>query len=257
MRIVALSAVSAIALCAGSAVASPSTLNGVTDNTRIFDDFTTSNLNVTNNYASSVHLTETDFADDGVGGNFANKHAFWLSDDGGATPFDFNYGDGFDFCVTVTDNSSGIGGVEVGMSTDLFGFGFFGGGLGGGEVAAFGGTLPFHSFGAGLYTAGDDLGLRMTYRPGPAEFGSPKGTIEYQYQINGGGWTSSGQIVFTNTEGGFPSGGFNQFIGLGAQFNNPIGGTADVTFADIKAVPAPGAMALLGFAGALGARRRR
>lgn len=257
MRIVALSTIAALTCLAGTAVASPSTINGVTNNTRIFDDFTTSNLNVTNNYPSSVHLTETDFVDDGIGGNFANKHSFYYSDNGGATAYDFNYGDGFLLGVTVQDSSTGIGGVEVGMNADLFGFGFFGGGLNNGEIAAFGSNLPFHSFGTGLYTAGDVLDLRMIYRPGAGEFTLPAGTIEYQYQLNGGGWVSSGQIVFGNVEGGIPSGGFNQLLGFGAQFNNPIGGSADVLFTNIKAVPAPGAFALLGFAGALGARRRR
>jgi hypothetical protein len=259
MKLVALTSVSAVVLFAGSAIASPSTINGVVEATRIFNDFTTTSLTVTNNYPSSVRLEESGYADDGVGGNFANKHAFWLSDDGGATGLDFNYGDGFFFSVTVTDNSSGMGGSEVGMNSDLFGFGFFGSGIGpgGSEIAAFGGTLPFHSFGSGLYAAGDDLGLRMIYRPGPAEFGLPKGTIEYQYQINGGGWVSSGQILWNNTEGGIPSGGFTQLFGFGAQFNNPIGGTADVTFSDIYAVPAPASIALLGAAGIVGIRRRR
>lgn len=257
MRANSITAISIIALSAGTAVASPSTINGVDEATRIFNDFTTSTLTVTNNFPSSVRVEESNFTDDGVGGNFANKHAFWLSDDGGANGYDFNYVDGFDFSVTVTDSSSGLGASEVGMNTDLFGFGFFGGGLSGGEIAAFGGTLPFHSFGSGLYTAGDVLDLRMIYRVGAGEFTTPAGTIEYLYQSNGGGWNSSGQIVFTNSEGGFPSGGFTQLIGFGAQFNNPIGGTADVLFSNIKAIPAPGAASMLGLAGLLVARRRR
>jgi hypothetical protein len=259
MKAISIAAVSFIALSAGSAFASPSTVNAVFEAPRIFNDFTTSSLTITNNFAASVRIQESGYADDSVGGNFANKHAFWYSDNGGVSPLDYNYGDGFYFSVTVTDSSTGIGGSEVGMNSDLFGFGFFGSGIGpgGSEIAAFGGTLPFHSFGSGLYTQGDALGLAMIYRPGPAEFGLPAGTIEYRYQINGGGWVSSGQIVFTNTEGGFPSGGFNQFFGFGAQFNNPIGGSADVLFENIVAVPAPGAAALLGLGGLVVARRRR
>ena len=257
MKAISITAVSFIALSAGSAFASPSTINAVYEQTRIYNDFTTSTLNVTNNYATSVNLQESDYTDDGVGGNFANKHAFWFSDDGGVTPFDYNYGDAFFMQVSVVDNSTGIGGVEVGFNADLFGFGFFGGGLGGGEIAAFGSTLPFHSFGTGLYTAGDNLDLIMIYRPGPAEFGAPVSTMEYRYQVNGGGWTSSGLIPYGNGEGGIPSGGWSQLFGFGAQFNNPIGGSADVTFSNIVAVPAPGAASLLGLGGLLVARRRR
>lgn len=259
MKTMVLTSASAIVLFAGAATASPSTINGVKDATRIFNDFPMTTLTVTNNYPSSVRIEESGYVDDMAGGNFANKHAFWLSDDGGANGYDFNYGDGFYFSVTVQDSSTGIGGSEVGMNTDLFGFGFFGSGIGpgGSEIAAFGGTLPFHSFGSGLYTAGDVLDLAMVYRPGAGEFLAPAGTIEYRYQVNGGGWVSSGQIVFGNTEGGFPSGGWNQFIGFGAQFNNPIGGSADVLFSNIYAIPTPASAALLGVAGLAGLRRRR
>jgi len=257
MKATTVSAVAFIALSAGAAYASPSTINGVKEQLRIYNDFTLSNLTVTNNYPASVRIQESNFVNDGVGGNWANKHALWFSDDGGVTGYDYNYPDSFYVAVTVQDSSTGIGGSEVGFNADLFGFGFFGGGLGGGEIAAFGSTLPFHTFGTGLYTPGDTLDLVMIYRAGPAEFGSPPSTIEYRYQVNGGGFVSSGQIPYTNGEGGIPSGGWSQYIGLGAQFGSAEGGNADVLFSNIVAVPAPGAASLLGLAGLAAARRRR
>lgn len=245
-----------IAATAGTATANVAGINGLNQQNRIFNDFPASNLTVTDNYPATFRYEEDNF----TGGGFANKHAAWLSDDAGATAMDFNYDDAFDIKTTVVDASTGLGAAEVGIVTDLFGFGFFGAGLGGGEIAAFGATLPFHSFGFGLYTAGDTLDLRMIYRAGATEFVDTS-TIEYRYQINGGGWVSSGEIPFTNTEMGFPSGTpesqFIQKIGFGVQFNNAGGGAADVTFSNIMVSPTPGTAALLGLAGIAGIRRRR
>jgi len=246
--------IAAIALLAavGSANAAVQDINSVQQANRIFDDFTTSSLTVTDNYAASYRIEESNFSDDGQGGNFANKHGAFFSEDSGATRFDFDYGDSFNAKLTYVDNSSGID-VEAGFLTDLFGFGFFGG-LPNGEVAAFGGTLPFHSFG-NIYTPGDTVDLSMNYIAGTAEGFDPS-VIIYGVQINGGGWTSSGAIPFTNGEMGWPS-AFTQYIGFGAQFNNPIGGSADVTFSNIMITPAPGAAALMGALGLVGLRRRR
>jgi hypothetical protein len=256
------SCIGALALIAtaGTAFGAVSSINSVQEADRIFNDFTTTTLTVTNNYATSYRIQETGFVDDGIGGNFANFHAAWFSADSGATAYDFNYGDSFDAKVTVQDSSSGIGAVEAGFKADLFGFGFFGGLPGNGEIAAFGSTLPFHSFGTGLYTPGDTLDLRMIYRAGTTEFVDTS-YIQYLYQLNGGGWNHSPWIPYTNTEMGIPSGipdtQFIQKIGFGAQFNNPIGGTADVLFSNIMITPTPGAAALFGIAGLAGIRRRR
>lgn len=248
-----------IAATAGTATANVAGINGLNQQNRIFNDFSTSNLIVTDNYPATFHYDETNLVDDAQGGNFANKHAAWLSDDAGATAFDFNYDDSFDLKTTVVDSSSGLT-AEVGIVADLFGFGFFGGGLSNGEIAAFGSTLPFHSFGTGLYTAGDTLDLRIIYRAGATEFVDTS-TIEYRYQVNGGGWVSSGEKPYTNTEMGIPSGTpesqFIQKFGLGVQFNNAEGGTGDVLFSNIMVSPTPGTAALLGLAGLAGIRRRR
>ncbi len=250
-----LSACAVLAL-AGAAFANPANVNGVNEVTRIFNDFSTSTLTVANNYPASLQVTETDFTDDGMGGNFANKHNFYFSTDGGATSLDFDYGDGFQASFDMTISTATVGQVEAGFGGDLFGFPFFGVLSGNGEIAAFGGTLPFHSFGAGIYSVGDTVGLRMTYRPGAGENMSPASTMEYEYNLNGGGWISSGLKVFGNTEGGIPS-AFTQLFGLGVQNNNPIGGTSDVLFESINVIPTPAAGALLGVAGLAGLRRRR
>ena len=150
-------------------------------------------------------------------------------------------------------------GREAGIMTDLLGFGGCGA-LPNGEIAAFGSFLPFHSFGVGVYTNGTDVDLRMIYRPGAGEGQMPASTMEYIIDT-GSGPISSGEIEFTNTEGGIPSGmpqdQFLALIGVGIQSQGNPGGSSNVTFTDFKVIPAPGT-GLLALAG-LGvvARRRR
>jgi hypothetical protein len=257
MRNVAILSASALMVAAGVAFAGdPTTIDSVQEVPRIFNDFPGSTLNVVNNYPTSISVVETDFVDDGIGGNFANKHNFYFSNDGGATALDFDYGDGFQYSFDMTISDASVGQVEAGVGGDLFGFPFFGVLSGNGEIAAFGGVLPFHSFGAGVYSVGDTVGLRMTYRPGAGENMTPVSYMEYEYNLNGGGWISSGPVLFGNLEGGIPS-AFDQFFGVGVQNNDPIGGTSDVLFENFFVVPAPGAAALFGLAGLAGVRRRR
>lgn len=222
---------------------------------RVFNDFGSSTLMTTNNYPTSVRFQESNFG----AGNFANRHIAWFSEDG-TTNYDFGYSDGFDISFDMTIHEApvdggGRPGAEAGFQADLFGFGFFGALTGNGEIAAFGSTLPFHSFGTGLYSVGDTINLRMIYRPGAGEGMMPAGSIEYIYDL-GSGPVSSGLKPFTNAEGGFPT-AFNQLIGLGVQNNAAGGGSSDVTFSNIVVIPAPGAATLALGLGLAGLRRRR
>tara|TARA_Y100001933_G_scaffold76872_1_gene78207 strand:+ start:210 stop:986 length:777 start_codon:yes stop_codon:yes gene_type:complete len=247
----------AVAMIAGAAVASVSDINGFVDAPRLFNDFSGSNLTYSSTFSpmgSSVTLRESDYGS----GNFANRHASWFSD-GGGNKVDFDYGDGFDMSMVMRINAAdSVGNIEAGFQADLFGFGLFGVLTATGEVAAFGSTMPFHSFGAGVYNVGDDIALRMIHRPGAGEFSGTNSTIEYLYNnlTTGTGWVTSGEIEFTSLEGGIPS-AFDQFYGVGAQINQPdaLEGNVSIDFYDII-VPAPGAGAVLGL-GALAATRRR
>lgn len=245
-------------VCCGLALAGATQaqlFDGLQVRERVFNDYPDSTLNITNAYPASFSIEESNFGS----GGFANRHMAFLSNDGGATAFDFNYGNGFDFCVTMNLDADPVDGREAGIMTDLFGFGFFGA-LPNGEIAAFGSFLPFHSFGVGVYTNGTDVDLRMIYRPGAGEGQTPASTMEYIIDT-GSGPISSGQIEFTNTEGGIPSGmpqdQFLALIGVGVQSAGGPGGSSNVTFTDFKVIPAPGtgvlALAGLGIA----ARRRR
>lgn len=227
--------------------------DGLLVESRVFNDYPNSTLAINNAFPNGLTIDESNF---GMGG-FANRHMAYLSQDGGNTAFDFNYGDALDFSVTMNLNASPVDGREAGIVTDLFGFGFFGA-LPNGEIAAFGSFLPFHSFG-NVYTNGTDVDLRMIYRPGAGEGSMDASTIEYIIDL-GAGAISSGEIVFTNNEGGIPSGNpASQFIariGVGVQNAGGFGGSSVVTFTNFNAVPAPGA-GLLAIAGMCGIVRRR
>lgn len=233
-------------ICAAGAAAQP--YDGLQVNARVFNDYPGSSLNIVNAYPASLSIEEDNF---GAGG-FANRHMAWASEDAGATASSFDYGDGFDFAVTMNLNASPVDGREAGIMTDLFGFGFFGA-LPNGEIAAFGSFLPFHSFG-NVYTNGTDVDLRMIYTPGAGENMLPASTMEYIIDT-GSGPVSSGPIDFTNTEGGIPS-GFGARIGVGIQSQGGPGGSSDVLFSNFNFVPAPGT-GVIALAGMLACSRRR
>jgi len=247
-------------VCAGSmAAASVSDISSFVDAPRLFNDFAGSNLVYSSNYnaaGSSVSIHEDNYGS----GGFANRHAAWFAD-AGANKVDFDYGDGWDMQMTMQINeASNVDNVEAGFQADLFGFGMFGALTWNGEIAAFGSILPFHSFGAGLYNIGDELGLRMIHTPGDGEnIGAPS-TMEYMYNnmTTGSGWVSSGAIDFTTTEGGIPS-FFDMFTGVGAQINAPMAnGIVDINYSNITtSVPTPASLGLLTLAGIGAARRRR
>jgi hypothetical protein len=257
----ALLATATVAGIAGTTLARPlgtGDINGVFEVPYLFVDRPDSVLTITNNFPSSYEIDENNFGD----GGFANRHTAYFSTDGGASPLDFGYDDGFDLCINISVATLDVT-SEVGFHADGFGLGVFAL-LGNGEIASFGTLLPFHSF--GLVTAPNyqgDLSLRMIHRVGdgngvdPLAPGANPSTIEYLYDI-GGGWISSGLVPITTGEGGIPTGA-NMLIGFGTQNNgaDPITGASNVLFTDVKAIPTPGALALAGCVGLIGLRRRR
>jgi hypothetical protein len=247
-----------VSCASGVAMGSVSDIASFVDQPRTFNDRPGSSLFYSSTYSPSMGALTIRESDYGQGG-FANRHIAFYGDNA-ANKVDFDYGDGWDMKTTLRVNAAeSVDNVEAGFQFDQFGFGLFGVLTGSGEIAAFGSVMPFHSFGAGVYNVGDEVMLRMVHRPGDGEFSGVPSTMEYLYNnlTTGTGWVSSGEVEFTNLEGGIVS-AFPFNVGMGAQINNPDPtlGNVDIEFYNAM-IPAPASLAVLGLGGLAAARRRR
>lgn len=263
--------ISFVALSAMAAVASASpVINGAVVKTRIFNDNPGSTVTFTNAYPSEVRISDVD---NDAGAGFANRHNFRLSDNGGANEAVFLNGDGFDFAADVrlygADGGLADAPVEGGLnvspwwSHDVDGvFAIIP--ANGGEIACFGGRLPFYSFTSqfGLhYTFGDTVRMGVKYRSNGLSMASPA-TIEYIYTDMSGTY-SSGPLAFDqgNPAEDPPYGlwGMLNDARVGGFMQRQIaGGTneANIRFSNIVYAPEPSSLALLALAGLAAFRRR-
>lgn len=240
---------------AASAMATPS-IDSAVIHSRIFNDHPGSAFSSVNVYPALVELY-----DDGIGppGGFANRHNFRLSDNAGVSDAVFLNGDAFSFEADVT--LLGAGPVEGGLQVSPWWSqnvdGVFNLRSTDGEIAAFGGRLPFYSFTGnhGLhYVQGTTVHQKITYNPNGLSAVSPA-TIEYEY-TDGSGTYSSGPLAFDE---GNPAedppyglwgmlndarvGGFAQIMNFGGPVHD--GGAR---FQNMLFVPEPTSLVLLGLA---------
>ena len=175
-------------LTVGTAFATP-VATSVVVTTRIFNDCPGSNLTVVDGDFAVIDIHDQNLSCFG----FANRHAWSLSSDN-ATPIDFQNSDQFSFCATVMATGSGDG--ELGLrlspwwSPDVDGTFMLN--TRSGEIAVFGGRLPFYSFTANhgqTYVKGTSVTLSMDYRPNGLSAASPA-TIVYTLTNANGTFTS-------------------------------------------------------------------
>ena len=168
--------------------------NGALVKTRVFNDCPLSTVTVVNNYPSLLSIEDTGLACSG----FANLHIWHLSDDGGATAAQFPNNSDFRLSADLQITGTGKGEAGIRLSpwwTEVEGR--FNVRTTDGEIACFGGRVPFFSFtGAyGLhYVKGDPIHLEMTYKPHGLNASSPA-TIEYQLTYQGATY-GSGELPF-------------------------------------------------------------
>ncbi len=267
---------------AGAAVASDiSQVNGYRVDMRVFNDFpdpiaaasfgpaggpftnAPAPASFTQTPASSLQMNH--YFQNGAVGNFANKHVGYFSQDGGATQYGHNVAQSFTIDMDVRINATSIGprkegGIRVENPRPALGYTDEGLVLvaSDGEVAVFGGVMPFHTFG-NVYTANTTAHMSFQYfAPGTAH-----ATL--------GGY----RLVFTDTVTGVhdtglklwgagePDGtaGYNTGTRFGlvsqAQRNPFVADSAEMIYSNVSLVPAPSALALLGLGGLVAGRRRR
>jgi hypothetical protein len=253
-----------------------SSVNGYQTYGRLFNDFQNSSLSINGvntptgmsspvigsiSGVSSVQFNEQ-FAQ-GEPGNFANKHVAWLSNDGGASRFQTNQFQSFtmSFSVNIAAPAGAPrkeAGIEVWQPRPALGFQDEGQVLiaSDGEVAVFGGTMPFTGLGS-VYTLGTTAQVTWEYfAPGIQD--PTKGAYRLTFVDAVTGAHSSGIKVW-GTEPDNIAGHTGAFLGLKAQNQrNPfIADSSVITYGNVSIVPAPAGVAALGLAGLAASRRRR
>jgi hypothetical protein len=162
---------------------------------RVFNDCPSSNLTTVNNYPMLISFEDLVLDC----GGWANLHAWRFSEDGGATAAVFNNDSGFAFCAILTISGEGEG--EAGLNISPWWSQLVDGRIhartSDGEVACWGGRLPFYSFTANhgvLYEKGNAIQMSMTYLPHGLSMASPA-TVQYSIIYDGVSY-SSGPLPF-------------------------------------------------------------
>jgi hypothetical protein len=228
-------------------------INGIVTHTRVFNDFTTTTLVPTNTNSvnlgpvlSAAGTVETNWTNDGIGGNFANRHVFTLSSDNGATDHFFSINDSYTVStlLNLSDGSNSPRKEAGFLITPACCDAQFIVNSDAGEIVAFGG--PFFKFGenstANGYTPATTILLGFTMLAAGDGNGPLQNTVEYFIdRLPGvpGGESSSGPLPYGNLEGGPPS---NYKLSLYSQaspnLTNP-NEFVNVQFSDIKFTQIP------------------
>lgn len=176
-----------------AAAATPNPTSAVI-NERVFNDCPTSTLGTINTYPALMAVSDAENCANG----FANLHNWRFSENGvDAVDFDNNASFRFECDVFISGTGQGEAGLSLApwWSQDVDGR--FNVRTTDGEVACFGGRLPFYSFTANdgvVYTKGTVIHLGIEYSPNDLTEMNPA-TIEYTVDYDGM-MHSSGALPF-------------------------------------------------------------
>lgn len=167
-------------------------VNSAVIKTRIFNDDSDSVLTVTDNYPALIRIADSQLDGDGAA-EFANRHN-WRFSTNDVDPAVFNNDDRFSFSADLVISGTGDG--EAGLNISPWWSQDVDGVLNvrstDGEIAVFGGRLPFFSFTnvfGVTYTKGETISLGMDYRPNSLSLVDPA-TVEYLVTVSGMDYTS-------------------------------------------------------------------
>lgn len=245
----------ALALVAMTSVAYAQTPNpnGVAYTLRVFNDCPASTVTTGGSYPSSFFIDDSVLPCSG----WANLHLWRFSEDGGATPAEFHNNSNFSFCADMVISGNDTNGGEAGLA--IFPWWSLSDGrmnvrVHDGEIACFGGRLPFYSFTGnhGInYVLGNTIHLQVMYVSGPAgpSAGAP---AQIQYTVGYGGNTyTSPWLLFDEGNVGegavhgnwgilnpASAGGFLQARLVPGDFNSNLRATwSNVCYTNLQAVP--------------------
>ena len=249
-----------------AATVANATIDSAVLNLRVFNDDPGSTLTTVNNYPTLVEISDTRT----TSGGFANLHNFHLADADVEHVFANDEAFSFSTDLTISGTGDGEGGLQLAPWWSHNVDGRFNFRTTDGEIAVFGGRLPFYSFTGSqaiTYTKGDTVRVGMVYDPNSLSSGDPA-TITYNLTMGGTPY-SSGPLAFDegNPAEGFGSWGHLDDARLGGYvqvFAPPSGvvpsdDNLTIQWAEINYVPEPTTMVLtgLGFLGLMMRRRTR
>ncbi len=244
-----------------TAAAQVTNVDGIVAQTRIVNGFASSSLTITNNYPTQVDVL--DIIGGGPRTDFANRHDMVLADGGSAyllhdpaAPLRPRTSDSFDLSVDVTlDAGSLAPRKEAGLRFNFNGFDGLFIITSDGEIAAFGGILPFFARG-GAYTPGTVANLRVLYTADDDTDANDGDASTIQYFVNGVA-VFANPVVLGNLENGFIPGTSVAMFGQFQRDDSNPGDFGRATFDNIAlTVPEPTTAALLLAATLLAVRRR-
>lgn len=183
-----------LALVASVASAATPIPNSAIVLTRLYDNCPISTVGSTNLYPGAIQITDTW---DPLCIGFANGHVWNFSGDAGATSLDLTNGGSYRFASTVqiTGNGTQEAGIHIAPWWNNMD-GRFQARIPDGEIACFGGRLPFYSFTVNhgiSYVAGQPIRMQITYLANGLSMASP---ASIQYECTYGGNTYTSPVLF-------------------------------------------------------------
>lgn len=268
----------AMLACTGAAMAQVSSINGGAVEARRFNDFGTTVLAINGTsypapgvgaiagLGGGVQITESRFPtafEQPTG--FANRHEVAFSNNNGATAYNFMNNESFEICFNINVSGGNTSrrkesGLTIRNPRPLNNPPFVDDGqimvASDGEVAAFGAAQPFIGLG-NIYTAGTTGLFRLIYTsPGTL---NAKATYRLIFTDAVTGLHDSGHRLWGNEADGTNgyNDGTNIFMFIQSQRDATINDSGNVVYSNMKFIPTPGAVALLGLGAVAGLRRRR
>lgn len=187
-----LSAVMAFAVVPASATPP---IDGVVYDFYVFSDCPISGaFAAVDNFPIQITIDDPNMVCPPEGGGFANLHTWTLSADGGGSAADFQNADAFKIAaiLRISGDADGEAGLRISPWWSLLVDGRLNVRSTDGEIACFGGRLPFFSFTGTFginYVKGDPIYVEMIYIPHGLNMANPA-TIEYKVVYKGNLYTS-------------------------------------------------------------------